>query len=98
LALRKLAKDYNVNDRLAAMNYLLERGAAGEIVTGLLYVEPEANDLHSSVNTVEQPLNALGEKELCPGSAALEKINAALRSEEVKNRFTKLGLNIIEQD
>ncbi len=79
LALRKLAKDYNVNDRLAAMNYLLERGAAGEVVTGLLYVEPEADDLHSSTNTVEQPLNALGEKELCPGSAALEKINAALR-------------------
>ena len=25
------------------------------------------------------PLNALGEKELCPGSAALEKINASLR-------------------
>jgi 2-oxoglutarate/2-oxoacid ferredoxin oxidoreductase subunit beta len=79
LALRKLAKDYNVNDRVAAMNYLLERGAAGEVVTGLLYVEAEADDLHSSINTVEQPLNALGEKELCPGSAALDKINAALR-------------------
>ena len=79
LALRKLAKDYNVNDRVAAMNYLLERGAAGEVVTGLLYVEAEPDDLHSSINTVEQPLNALGEKELCPGSAALDKINTALR-------------------
>ncbi len=79
LALRKLAKDYNVNDRLAAMNYLLERSAAGEVVTGLLYVEPEADDLHAGMNTVEQPLNALSEAELCPGSAALDKINAALR-------------------
>jgi 2-oxoglutarate ferredoxin oxidoreductase subunit beta len=79
LALRKLAKDYNVNDRLAAVNYLLERGAAGEVVTGLLYVEPEADDLHASINTVAQPLNTLAEKELCPGSAALDKINAALR-------------------
>ena len=30
-------------------------------------------------NTVDKPLNALSEKELCPGSAALEKINASLR-------------------
>ena len=30
------------------------------------------------LNTVETPLNALGEKELCPGSAALDKINAEL--------------------
>jgi 2-oxoglutarate ferredoxin oxidoreductase subunit beta len=79
LALRKLAKDYDVNDRLAAMNYLLERGAAGEVVTGLLYLEAEPEDLHAAMNTVGRPLNALGEKELCPGSAALDKINAALR-------------------
>jgi 2-oxoglutarate ferredoxin oxidoreductase subunit beta len=79
LALRKLAKDYDINDRLAAMNYLLERAAAGEVVTGLLYVEPEPDDLHANMNTVRQPLNGLGEKELCPGSAALDKINTALR-------------------
>ena len=48
-------------------------------MTGLLYVEPDAADLHGHLNTVETPLNALGEKELCPGSAALEKINASLR-------------------
>jgi 2-oxoglutarate ferredoxin oxidoreductase subunit beta len=28
---------------------------------------------------VDAPLNSLGEKELCPGSATLEKINASLR-------------------
>jgi 2-oxoglutarate/2-oxoacid ferredoxin oxidoreductase subunit beta len=79
LALRKLALDYDVHDRRAAMNHLMERAIAGEIVTGLLYVENEPEDLHASFNTVATPLNALGEKELCPGSAALEKINASLR-------------------
>jgi 2-oxoglutarate ferredoxin oxidoreductase subunit beta len=79
LALRKLAKDYDVHDRLAAMNYLLERNAAGEVITGLLFVEPDSTDLHASVHSVDQPLNSLGEKELCPGSAALDKINASLR-------------------
>ena len=29
--------------------------------------------------TVDAPLNALGEKELCPGSAVLDKFNASLR-------------------
>jgi 2-oxoglutarate ferredoxin oxidoreductase subunit beta len=79
LALRKLAADYDPHDRLAATSYLQERAAAGEIVTGLLYVEPEAEDLHAHLETVETPLNALGETELCPGSSVLAKINAGLR-------------------
>jgi 2-oxoglutarate ferredoxin oxidoreductase subunit beta len=79
LALRKLALDYDVHDRRAAMNHLMERAAFGEIVTGLLYVETEPEDMHKNFNTVRTPLNTLGEKELCPGSAALEKINASLR-------------------
>jgi 2-oxoglutarate/2-oxoacid ferredoxin oxidoreductase subunit beta len=79
LALRKLAADYDPHDRLTAMSYLQERAAVGEIVTGLLYVEPEAADLHAHLETVDTPLNALGEAELCPGSAALAKINASMR-------------------
>jgi 2-oxoglutarate ferredoxin oxidoreductase subunit beta len=79
IALRKIAPNYDPHDRLRAMNYLQESAAAGEIVTGLLYVEDEADDLHENLNTVATPLNALAEKELCPGSAALDKINAGLR-------------------
>jgi len=48
-------------------------------VTGLLYVHPEAADLHEHLNTVETPLNQMGERELCPGSVALDRINASLR-------------------
>jgi 2-oxoglutarate/2-oxoacid ferredoxin oxidoreductase subunit beta len=79
LALRKLSPDYDVHNRIAAMNYLMEREAAGEVVTGLLYVEREPEDLHAHLATVAAPLNTLNEKELCPGSAALDKINASLR-------------------
>ena len=79
LALRKVDADYDVHDRLAAMGFLQKHAAKGQVVTGLLYVDAEAEDLHSHLNTVAAPLNTLGEKELCPGSAALEKINAALR-------------------
>lgn len=77
--LRKLAANYDPHDRIAAMTYLQERHAAGEIVTGLLYVDAEPDDLHASLNTVAVPLNQLGEAELCPGSSALQKLNASLR-------------------
>jgi 2-oxoglutarate/2-oxoacid ferredoxin oxidoreductase subunit beta len=79
VTLRKLDSDYDVHDRLAAMSFLQHHAAKGQIVTGLLYVAAEAEDLHGHLNTVAKPLNALGEKELCPGSAVLDRINGALR-------------------
>ena len=79
LLLRKLDADYDASDRIAAMTYVQSRHAQGEVVTGLLYVNDAPRDLHASLETVAQPLNALGERELCPGSAALSKINASLR-------------------
>jgi 2-oxoglutarate/2-oxoacid ferredoxin oxidoreductase subunit beta len=79
LLLRKVSADYDPHDRLTAMTYLQARAAEGEIVTGLLYVDPDPEDLHTHLETVALPLNALGEAELCPGSAELEKINASLR-------------------
>ncbi len=79
IRLRKLAADYDPTDRIKAMNYLQQRAAAGEVVTGLLYIDPEAEDLHEHLNTVETPLNQLDTRALCPGAVALERINAALR-------------------
>ena len=79
LRLRKLHDDYDPVDRIAAIDYLQRRHADGEIVTGLLYVDPDAGDLHAALNTVETPLNQLGARELIPGAAALEKFNATLR-------------------
>ncbi len=79
LRLRKLAADYDPQDRLSALNYLRRQQAAGEIVTGLLFVDPDAGDLHDFLDTVETPLNALGEEELCPGPEILAQFNAAHR-------------------
>jgi len=42
-------------------------------------VDPEAADLHHHMNTVATPFNELDEAALCPGSAALDKLNASLR-------------------
>jgi 2-oxoglutarate ferredoxin oxidoreductase subunit beta len=61
------------------LGFLQHHATKGQIVTGLLYVEKDSEDLHAHLHTVDGPLNALGENELCPGQAALDKFNASLR-------------------
>jgi 2-oxoglutarate/2-oxoacid ferredoxin oxidoreductase subunit beta len=79
MRLRKLHADYDATDRIGAMNHLQAHHARGEVVTGLIYVDPKASDLHAALHTVGKPLNGLNEPELCPGAATLAKINASLR-------------------
>ena len=79
LRLNKLGEEYDASDKIAAMKRVQEGLAAGEVVTGLLYVDPTPKDLHHHLNTVDVPLNALGTSDLCPGSSALDRINASLR-------------------
>ena len=79
LRLRKLMPDYDATDRLTAMHQVAVHHARGEVLTGLLYVEPDAVDLHAAQNTTAVPLNSLGVGLLCPGQGALEKLNASMR-------------------
>ncbi len=79
LRLRKLAPDYDPHDRISALTYLQQRHAAGEVITGLLYVEHDHGDLHDFLDTVDAPLNELGEADLCPGPDLLDRYNAANR-------------------
>jgi 2-oxoglutarate/2-oxoacid ferredoxin oxidoreductase subunit beta len=79
LRLRKLATDYDASDRAKAMSFIQQRQTQGEVVTGLLYVDADPRDMHEHLGTVKTPFNQLTERELCPGSAALDKINAGLR-------------------
>jgi 2-oxoglutarate ferredoxin oxidoreductase subunit beta len=79
LKLRKIAPEHDPTDKLAAMSFMQRHHAHGEIVTGLLYVDPSSEELHDRLETVERPLNALSEPDLCPGSGTLAKINQSLR-------------------
>jgi 2-oxoglutarate/2-oxoacid ferredoxin oxidoreductase subunit beta len=79
LKLSKLDPAYDPHDKAKAMAYLQERHAKGEVVTGLLYIEDDAEDIHRHLNTVDAPLNRLSEKELCPGSAKLAAFNDEYR-------------------
>ena len=77
--LRKLDGDYDPSDKVGAMAYLEARRARGEIVTGLLYVDPDSDDMHAALKTVGVPLNTLGDAQLVPGDVALGDVNASLR-------------------
>ena len=79
MRLRRLQANYDPTDRIGAMNQVMAHQARGEIATGLLYIDPEASDLHAGLNTVARPLNSLAEDDLCPGQAALAQLNASLR-------------------
>ena len=79
LRLRKLDEAYDITKRYEALSYMHEHHERGEIVTGLLYLDPLALDLHAALNTTHRPLNELGPEDLCPGRAALDKLNASLR-------------------
>jgi 2-oxoglutarate ferredoxin oxidoreductase subunit beta len=79
IKLRKTHPEYDPIDRVKALEYVAQHAAKGEVVTGLLYLSPDAEDLHAHLNTVETPFNVLSEAELCPGAGMLEKINASLR-------------------
>src|SRR5687767_11627240 len=77
--LNKLAKDWNPTDRLSATNAVREAKRRGEILTGLLYINRDSADLHDMLATTGRPLNSLEKDVLCPGSSALNELNASLR-------------------
>ena len=79
IQLHKLSEDWNPLDRQSAMNAVINSKAKNEILTGLLYVNPDAHDLHHMIKTSDKPLNTLTKEQLCPGSEMLSEINADLR-------------------
>lgn len=79
IQLHKLAEEWDPLDRQSAMNAVLNSKAKNEILTGLLYVNPDAHDLHHMIQTSDRPLNTLTKAELCPGSEMLKGINEGLK-------------------
>lgn len=77
--LRKSGKDYNLRDREAAAAALSSSANSGEILTGLIYLDPDTQDTHTMLDTRSKALNKLARSELCPGDQALENINESLR-------------------
>jgi 2-oxoglutarate ferredoxin oxidoreductase subunit beta len=77
--LRKVTEQYDPNDRSGVVDYLSETRSRGEIATGLLFLEAAGADMHGFQGTVDQPLVDIPYETLCPGSAALDQLQAEWR-------------------
>ena len=79
LQLNKLAKDWDPMNRQSVANAMMIAKSKGEILTGLLYMSQNTEDLHNTIQTNDRALNSLTKKDLCPGNEILKTINAELR-------------------
>ena len=77
--LHKADDDYDPGNRDEALATVMRYAVENKVLTGLIYVDPQAPDLHSMMATSSAPLNSLAEDVLCPGSEVLEGINQSLR-------------------
>lgn len=77
--LHKLSPHWDPINRDSAMERVQKAKNKGEILTGLLYIDPESQPLHRMLDTVDAPLNTLREDVLIPKTEALDKINQSFR-------------------
>jgi 2-oxoglutarate ferredoxin oxidoreductase subunit beta len=78
LVLHKL-DGHDPADADAAIMAIRTNASKGRVATGLLYINETQEDLHDVMSTDSRPLNTIPMAELCPGSKALDGINARLR-------------------
>ncbi len=79
LVLHKLDQGHDPRDSDAAIDTIRKNASKGEVATGLLYINEAEEDLHDVLATEDRPLNAIPVSELCPGSKALDGVNARFR-------------------
>ena len=77
--LHKASHEYRTDDRTAALNAVQLATEEGRILTGLLFLDPNSQNLNQNLNLASKPLNKLEKNELCPGSRVLNSINEGLR-------------------
>jgi 2-oxoglutarate/2-oxoacid ferredoxin oxidoreductase subunit beta len=79
LRLRKLEEEYDATHRIRAIQRLLEAHEKQEVLTGVLYVNPQAPTFIDLLNVTEQPLATLPESVTRPSREVLEQCMEELR-------------------
>ncbi|BCS33828.1 2-oxoglutarate ferredoxin oxidoreductase subunit beta [Luteitalea sp. TBR-22] len=74
LILRKLESSHNPTDKLEARRTLHETMRRGEFATGIIYIEPDATDFLSLLNTVDEPLASLPISRTRPPRSVLDEV------------------------
>jgi 2-oxoglutarate ferredoxin oxidoreductase subunit beta len=79
LRFRGVGRDYDPTDREKALAAIHESHETGEILTGILYVEPGKPSLGGLLNLVDEPLFDLPLERLRPSREALDAIMDSMR-------------------
>jgi 2-oxoglutarate ferredoxin oxidoreductase subunit beta len=79
LRIRKLERDYNPTDRIAALAALEEAAAKDEVLTGLLYLNTSSPTFIELLNLVDEPLATLPQSRIRPSPAVLDEVMEELR-------------------
>ena len=69
----------DVTSRRASIDAIEKHREDGHLLTGILHLNENLEDTHGILETSQTPLNALTEKDLCPGNETLQKIVANYR-------------------
>ena len=76
---RKVPEDYDPTDRLSAYEHYRSLQNRGEVVTGLLYLDPGGEDMHDDNETTSTPLAEMAYEDLCPGSEQMDALMEEFR-------------------
>ena len=79
IVLRKIESEYDPTSRAKAFKYLRDRFNAGEITTGLLYIDDLRKEMHDLMGNIETPLSEYPLEKLQPGNSELKKILSRYR-------------------
>ena len=79
LRFRSVGRDYDPTDRDGALAAIHASHGTGEILTGILYVDPEKPSLRDLLRLVDEPLHDLPMERLRPSREALEAILERMR-------------------
>ncbi len=79
LNLKKIDEAYDPTDPVKTHSYIHEHQLKGEIVTGLLYINEEGNDMHDLAGTSDVPLVDIPYEKLNPGKEVLREFQDSLR-------------------
>jgi 2-oxoglutarate/2-oxoacid ferredoxin oxidoreductase subunit beta len=79
LRLRKLEEDYDPTNKITSVKRIMEAHEAGDVLTGVFYVNTQAPSFTEMLNMTELPLNTLPESAVRPSRAVLEECMEELR-------------------
>ena len=79
LRIRKLHHDYDPTDRMRSLGLLEEADAKGEVLTGVLYVNPGKPTFLDLLNLSDEPVATLPQSKIRPSREVLEAVMEELR-------------------